>query len=178
MWPFKKKKKTKKYFYTLCCCIYKLDIRISLLQIPYNLLHRWLFLSVTKIGFTSPFPVDMPFVYVSYLTALAGTSSAMPNRSVRADIRRHSCLVLDLKGELFTDLFFFSPYLFVFWGLLPRHMETPRIGVQSELLLPATATATATPDPSRIFDLQHRILNPLRKARDRTHKLMVPSQIR
>ena len=39
------------------------------------------------------------------------------------------------------------------------------------------------PDPSRVCDLrhsswQHRILNPLRKARDRTRILMVPSWIR
>ena len=52
-----------------------------------------------------------------------------------------------------------------------------------ELLPPAYATATATPDPSRVWDLHHGswqrwILNPLSEARDRTHNLMVPSQIR
>ena len=41
----------------------------------------------------------------------------------------------------------------------------------------------ATPDPSHVCDLHHssrqcRILNPLSKARDRTHNLMVPSRIR
>ena len=51
-----------------------------------------------------------------------------------------------------------------------------------ELQLPAYATATATPDPSLICDLhnssgQHRILNPLSEARDRTRDLMVPSRI-
>ena len=50
-------------------------------------------------------------------------------------------------------------------------MEVPRLGVESELQLPAytTATATVTLDPSHVCDLccslQH-ILNPLRKARD------------
>ena len=34
-------------------------------------------------------------------------------------------------------------------------MEVPRVGVESELLLPAYATATATLDPSRVFDLHH-----------------------
>ena len=32
---------------------------------------------------------------------------------------------------------------FVFWGLNLWHMEVPRLGVKSELLLPAYATATA-----------------------------------
>ena len=47
----------------------------------------------------------------------------------------------------------------------------------------AYTTATATQDPSRICDLHHisrwhRILNPLSKAQDRTHNLVVPSRIR
>ena len=62
-------------------------------------------------------------------------------------------------------------------------MEVPKLGVQLELQLPAYATGTATPDPSRVYDLHHSspqqwILNPLSEARDRTQNLMVPSQIR
>jgi len=62
-------------------------------------------------------------------------------------------------------------------------MEVPRLGVESELLLPAYARATATQDPSRICNLhhssqQHQILNPLSEARGRTQNLMVPSRIR
>ena len=64
-------------------------------------------------------------------------------------------------------------------------MEVPRLGVESGLQLPAytTATATAMPDLSHVWDLhrssrQHRILNPLSEARDQTRNLMVPSQIR
>jgi len=34
--------------------------------------------------------------------------------------------------------------LFCFLGLHPQHTEGPRLGVQSDLQLPATATATAT----------------------------------
>ena len=57
------------------------------------------------------------------------------------------------------------------------------LGVQSELQLPAYATAATTPYPSHIWDLhrssrQHRILNPLSEARDQTRNLMVPSWIR
>ena len=62
-------------------------------------------------------------------------------------------------------------------------MEVPRLGVHSELLLPAYTTATATPDRSRTCELYHSsrqrwILNPLSEARDRTLVLMVPSRIR
>ena len=64
----------------------------------------------------------------------------------------------------------------------PRHMEVPRLGVQLELEPLAYTTATATRDPSHIFDLhhssqQHWILNPLSEARDRTGNLIVPSWI-
>ena len=48
--------------------------------------------------------------------------------------------------------FFFGPS---FLGLHPWHMEVPRRGVLSELLLLAYATDTATPDPSRVCDLHH-----------------------
>ena len=63
-------------------------------------------------------------------------------------------------------------------------MEVLRLGVKSELPLPAytVATATATPDPSCVYDLWHsswqrRILNPLSEARDRTHSLMDTSWV-
>ena len=52
--------------------------------------------------------------------------------------------------------------------------EVPRLVVKSESQLPAYTTATATPDPSCIYDLsqcslqQHQILNPLSKARGGT----------
>ena len=76
------------------------------------------------------------------------------------------------------ELFFF----FSFLGPHLRHVEVPRLGVKSELQLPADTTATATPDWSHVFDLHHsswqcEILNPLSKARDRTRNLMVPSRI-
>ena len=55
-------------------------------------------------------------------------------------------------------------------------------GLIEELLLPAYATATAMQDPSCIYNLHHssrqcQILNPLSKARDRIHNLMIPSRI-
>ena len=61
-------------------------------------------------------------------------------------------------------------------------MEVPRLGEESELQLPAYTTATATQAPNRICDLhhrsqQHQIPDPLSEVRDRTHNLMVTSQI-
>ena len=75
------------------------------------------------------------------------------------------------SGWFFFCLFFLGPHL--------RHMEAPRLGVQSELQLPAYSTATATQDLSRVCDLhnsswQRWILNPLSEVRGRTHVLMDP----
>ena len=74
-------------------------------------------------------------------------------------------------GVKFSGFFFFfwsesdgigtykskSLFVFFFFSLGPhsRHMEIPRLGVQSELQLLATVIATATPDPSSVCDLHH-----------------------
>ena len=70
-------------------------------------------------------------------------------------------------------------YLFIYCFLGPNlwHMEVPRLGVKSELQLPAYTMAIATKDPSHICDLHHRspqcqILNPLSEARDQNRILM------
>ena len=69
-------------------------------------------------------------------------------------------------------LFYFILFYFiVFFGLHTRHMEVPRLGVQSELKLPAYTTATATQDLRHICHLHHsswqpRIPNPLSEAWD------------
>ena len=74
-----------------------------------------------------------------------------------------------------NDFFFFLASL----GLHPWHMEVLRLGVKSELQLPAYTTAT---DLSCICDLQHsswqhQILDPLRKVRDGSHILMDTSLV-
>ena len=46
-------------------------------------------------------------------------------------------------------------FYFCFLGLHPQHMEGPRLEVQSKLQLRACTTATATRDPSRVFNLYH-----------------------
>ena len=74
----------------------------------------------------------------------------------------------DVKVEQVIKYIFF---FLVFLGPQPRHMEIPRLGVKSELLPLAYATATATQDPSHVCDLHHssqqcQILKPLSKAKD------------
>ena len=61
-------------------------------------------------------------------------------------------------------------------------MDVPSLGVKSELQLLAYTTATATQDLSLLCDLhsssqQCQILNPLRKAKDRTGLLMDTGQV-
>ena len=61
-------------------------------------------------------------------------------------------------------------------------MKVPRLGVESELYPLAYTRVTATPDLSHVYDLhcssgQHRILNPLSEARDRTQVLMDTSAV-
>ena len=62
-------------------------------------------------------------------------------------------------------------------------MEVPRLEAELDLLLLASAIATARQDPSFICDWHHsswqnQILNPLSEARDGTRILMDTSQIR
>ena len=59
--------------------------------------------------------------------------------------------------------------IFAYLDLHLWHMEVPRLGVESELLMSAYATAIATPDLSHIYDLHHSsqphwIPDPLSKA--------------
>ena len=80
------------------------------------------------------------------------------------------------KGNIWTEkcchrnLFYFILlfYFSFFLGLHLQLIEAPKLGVESEPQLPATATSTATPDLSHICDLCCRtqqcwILNPLSK---------------
>ena len=73
-------------------------------------------------------------------------------------------------------------YIFFPFGLHPRPVEVPRLGVTSDVQLLAYTTATTTLDLSQIWDLQHsswqhQILNPPSEARDWTCILMDTSWI-
>ena len=64
----------------------------------------------------------------------------------------------------------------------PAAYGSPRLGIKSELQLPAYTTATAMLDLSRIYDLhngsqQCQILNPLSEARNQTCILTDSSQV-
>ena len=74
-----------------------------------------------------------------------------------------------IRGKKHAENFFFC-LLACFLGSQPWHMEVPRLGVKSELLLPAYTTATVTCDRSHVCNLHHsswqcQILNLLSKYR-------------
>ena len=56
---------------------------------------------------------------------------------------------------LFLLKLFISTSFGLFLWLHPKHMEVPRLGVESELQLPACDIATATQDPSFVCNLHH-----------------------
>uniref|UniRef100_A0A8D0V2V3 AAA+ ATPase domain-containing protein n=1 Tax=Sus scrofa TaxID=9823 RepID=A0A8D0V2V3_PIG len=66
-----------------------------------------------------------------------------------------------LQLILTIDCLFFSCFfLFVFLGPRPWHMEVPRLWFELEMLLLACTTATAMPDPSRVYTSLHHISLP------------------
>ena len=65
------------------------------------------------------------------------------------DGKSYGCMVV-----IVAVLYLFI-YLFCFLGPHPRHMEVPRLGVQSELQLPAYTTAIAMQDLSCVCNLHH-----------------------
>ena len=88
-----------------------------------------------------------------------------PQSSLGASFSMHGCQTIVVgadtcKGFLCSHLaatafnLYFLFYCFL--GMHLWHMEVRRLGVQAELQLPTYTTATATWDPSRIFDLHHR----------------------
>ena len=85
------------------------------------------------------------------------------NAEKKCDIAARVWVMASIEPRIPTFFFF---CLFVFRAE-PKHMEIPRLEVQSELQPLAYATATARWDPSHVSDLhhssrQHRILHPLR----------------
>ena len=72
--------------------------------------------------------------------------------------------------------------LFCLFRTAPQHMEVHRLGVESELWLPAYTTGTVMQDPSCICDRhhssrQHQILDPLSEAGDQSPILIDTSWV-
>ena len=93
----------------------------------------------------------------------------------------HSLFSEHTPSSLGPESVCLSVFLFLLLETHPQHVEVPRLGVESELQLLTYTTATATRDPSLVCVLhsswQHRILNPLIKARDQTCVLMDTSGV-
>ena len=86
------------------------------------------------------------------------------------------------QGFVFCLVFLFVCLFVCFLGPHPGHVEVPRLGVESELQLPAYATATPMPDPSCICSLHHSswqpwILNPPSRAWGQTLVLVDSDQV-
>lgn len=87
-----------------------------------------------------------PFQCQGHLLPLLSAGKMCANSSVVCSPQLGSCCCVN------TNLisFFLSLSLFLFWSFLGphlRHTEVPKLGVESELQLPAYTTATAMPDP-------------------------------
>ena len=108
-----------------------------------------------ELSMRGPAPVGAPSSLpraLHCLPAAGGCSCPSPHE------QRNALHRAELHVSL--SLFFFLPS-----RPSPRHMEIPRLGVESELQLPAYTTATAMPDPSHVCSGQHQILNPPSDAR-------------
>ena len=74
------------------------------------------------------------------------------------------------------------PFLFLLFRAATKNYEVPRLGVESELWLPAYVIVTATWDLSLTGSLHYssrqcQILNPTEGTRDGTYVLMNTSQV-
>ena len=95
----------------------------------------------------------MPRFCENKLTVLQGNAYFLNAITASGDLL---FIVVNCKEQLFAvhnwlsiiPLLYFILFHFCFLGLLPRHMEVPRLGVKSELHLPIDTTAIATRDPS------------------------------
>ena len=95
---------------------------------------------------TIPFPASSSMRVYLFLKKLLLPLPLHTWSETEDNVIKWPLIIITKCGAFFL---FFS--LFCFLGPHPQHMEVPRLGIQSELQLPAHATATATTqDPSRI----------------------------
>ena len=60
--------------------------------------------------------------------------------------------------SLFISTINFYLSISIFLGPNLQYMEVPKLGVESELQLPAYDTATAMPDPNHVCSIHHRLM--------------------
>ena len=68
-----------------------------------------------------------------------------------------------LTRMFFAEVYSSAPSTFylsisIFLGPNLQYMEVPKLGVESELQLPAYDTATAMPDPSHVCSIHHQLM--------------------
>ena len=101
---------------------------------------RWTWMTILSLT-SSPrgsWPIMVTWIMVPKSICLFfHTNATVPHNTLLA-LTSHFIIM----GFTQTTSFFFLS--FVFLGPHPRHREVPRLGVQSELQLPAYTTATAT----------------------------------
>ena len=135
--------------------------------------------------------IDVYFFVSLLVTALFSSSSLLKSAgswNIFCDLTMYSVRFLFYVGyivKIFFSLLFVFFLLFIYFcfsGLHLQHMEFPRLGVELEPQLPASATTTAMRDLIYIFNLHHSsqqcwILNPLIEARNLTHILLHSTQV-
>ena len=92
-------------------------------------------------------------MHTSYHSHLKNEKKAVTN--VFVQIIRASHFGPDYVKNILNFLFLFFFFFFWLFRAALWHTEVPRLGGESELLLPAYATATATWDLRRSCDLHH-----------------------
>ena len=89
----------------------------------------------------------------------------VPGPARDALFQEATVLTFFLQGSLLPPPWHFSGcccfFSFFFLGLHTWHMEVSRLGVESELQLPAYTTATATWDMSHVWDPQPQLMTTL-----------------
>ena len=126
-----------------------LVICVSVLSFIYLARHLSIFVIISKNILSVSLIFFQFFIYFSLICAFIIIFLLM------LDLICFSFLRFLCWKNLMVVIGFTSSFLFCFLGPHLWHMEGPRLGVKSELLLPTYTTATAKQDPSHVCNLHH-----------------------